>query len=81
MKHLNWWKLFVLNFNQIVVGGGIVEKKLMMMNPLASDTNYADEDIESRGLTSINLTRPHPLFFNLKSVVPVKMSLKGPLPI
>jgi hypothetical protein len=46
---------FVCNFNQITVGGGIVEKKLLMMNPLVSDTNYADEDIESRGLTTNDL--------------------------
>ena len=37
-----------LNLFQIVVGGGIVEKKLLMSNP--NDNNYAEEEIESRGL-------------------------------
>jgi hypothetical protein len=38
---------------QIVVGGGIVEKKLLMS--AKSDSNYAEEDIESRGKTILTV--------------------------
>ena len=38
--------IFVVGFHQIVVGGGIIEKKLLRSGPTDS---YADEDIESRG--------------------------------